>query len=455
MRISYNLHGQNIKDKPRLLAHLRATAPAWVLVMDNLELAREIKAALPATNVIFRAWPDDDIHKRVSPADWVNQKAAAIGGADVWCYTTNEPGFSDDVLNWTNAVIELAAARGLKLCVGNFSSGTPEPDDWHRPAAIRLLHLCDSHRDTVVLGLHEYSGGVITSGMISGSPAFIQPSDWPRRVENVACWHVGRVRLLLQACDWLSVSIKPPRIVITEAGFDDMSDIKTWLDGLLKTPPYTSIRGWKSLWNQWRAWWPTWTPQKAYFEQLKYADNVLYKDTPVEGMLMFSWGASSEMWQQFDVSDANELQGLLEAYANEGTPTAPPPRKYAPGAYTCADTTPFNIRALPSISAGKQGSLMPGDAVKALDVDAVAADGLTWQKFEVTPKAAPNLLITGWIAVTDLDLTPKVTEPPAPPPVVLQFSKAELLALATSHDTAATSHQAIAALYRRLAEKAA
>ena len=440
MRLSYNIHGNNIPDKPRLLAHLQATRPRWVLVMDNLDVAREIKAALPDTNVIFRAWPDDSIHTQVTPEDWVNQKAAAIGTADVWAYTTNEPGFSDEALNWTAAVIEHAAARGMKVCVGNFSSGTPAPDDWHRPASKRLLQMCASHRDTVVLGCHEYGCGVITSGMIGGTPKFIQPSDWPRSVEDVVCWHVGRVRLLLEACDWLAID--PPRIVMTEAGFDDMSDIKAWSDTLLKTPPYSNIRGWKSLWNQWRAWWPTWTPQKAYAEQMKYADSVLYANTPVEGILMFSWGASSEAWEQFDLSYADEFHAALEAYATPVTA-----RRYDPGVYVMTDDTPFNVRPSPSTSGVPRGKLSPGDTVKVLDVDAVMADNLLWQQMDITPKAAPNLTLSGWVAVTDLELTPKVTEPPAPPPTlppITVLTRAELLLLAESHEKIAAMFRAAA-----------
>lgn len=453
MRLSYNIHGQHVRNKPRLLAHLRALTPAWVLIMDNLDLAREIKTALPVTNVIFRAWPDDDVHRRISAQDWVNQKIAAIGGADVWCYTTNEPGFSDEVLTWTNAVIELAAARGLKLVVGNFSSGTPNAEDWHRPAARRLLQLCDQHRASVVLGLHEYACGVITSGIVGGVPSFIQPATWPPDVTNVVCWHVGRVRLLLQALDWMTVGIRPPRIVITEFGFDDMSDVKAWSDTLIRTPPYTNIRGWRSLWNQWRAWWPGWTPQKAYVEQMHYADKVLYAGTPVEGLLLFSWGASSQAWEQFDMEDATEAQALMEQQAV--TPTTPPARKYAPGMYLMAGTTPFNIRALPTTGAPKQGSLMTGDTVKALDVDAVSADGYTWQRFEITPQAAQNLLITGWVAVNDLNLTAKPADPPPPEPALQWFTKAELLQLAEIHTQRALLEEHAAMIYRQAAGRAA
>jgi hypothetical protein len=446
VNLSLNIHAANLNDKPRLMAYLQATQPRWTLVMDSLDVAREIKAALPDCNVIFRAWPDDELVKQMTPEQWVTGTIARLQGADLWAYGGNEMGFSDDVLTWTARVIEQASMRGLKVVVGNFSSGTPNADDFRRPAARWVLDLLDKHRETTVLGLHQYACGVITSGFIGGEPGFIQPETWPRNVADVTMWHCGRDRQLFEACD--QMAIRAPRVVLTEHGFDDMSDIKFWSERLIKTPPYMTVRGWKTLWNQWRAWWPRWTPEKAYAEQLIYADRYIYANTPVEAQLIFSWGASSSQWEQFDMSDAREMQELLIAYANESTA---PARKYAPGVYIGASLSPFNIRDYPGLATAKRGSLMTGDTVTVLDVAPQTLDNYTWQRVTVIPKAAANVEITGWVAVDALELTPKPADPPAPPPpapIIPLFTRAELEALAQHHED-------MAAILRTAAERAA
>jgi hypothetical protein len=450
-RIGLNIHGANISDKPRLIAYLQATQPRWTLVMDSLDVAREIKVALPACNVIFRAWPDDELVKQVTPEQWVTDTIARLQGADLWAYGGNEMGFSDDVLTWTARVIEQASMRGLKVVVGNFSSGTPNADDFRRPAARWVLDLLDKHRETTVLGLHQYACGVITSGFIGGEPGFIQPETWPRNVADVTMWHCGRDRQLFEACD--RMAIRAPRVVLTEHGFDDMSDIKFWSERLIKTPPYMTVRGWKTLWNQWRAWWPRWTPEKAYFEQLKYANEVIYKDTPVEAQLIFCWGASSSRWESFDMSEAREMQELLKVYAAESTaPVEPPARVYEPDTYIYAGVSNYNIRVDAGTASASTGNwLRTGDTVKVLDEQAKKPDIHTWQKVTVVPAIAANLAVTGWIAVSDISLTPKPADPPAPPtpaPIIPLFTRAELEALAQHHE-------AIAAILRTAAERAA
>lgn len=345
-RISYNIHGQNVPDMPRLLQHLQAIQPYAVLVMDNLGLAKELKALLPRTLVIFRAWPDDAIHQQMTPEQWIQHKLSETGGSDLWLYTSNEPGFGDDLLDWTSRLIELTAPRGMKLVVGNFSVGTPRPEEWERPAAVRLLRLLDQHRQTVILGLHEYACGVITSGFIGGEPQFIAPHSWPQTPAALTKWHCGRFSLLVSVCHRLGIGA--PRIVLTEHGFDDVSDIKPWAERLLRDAPYLNVRGWKSLRSQWNAWFGglAWSPERAYFEQLAYADRAIYQQSPVEAQLIFSWGYSSRDWEQFDISQAFEFQSLLENYARQGVPTpAPVVPRAVPPSPTAPGFAPIGVRS--------------------------------------------------------------------------------------------------------------
>jgi hypothetical protein len=185
-----------------------------------------------------------------------------------------------------------------------------------------MLELLDRNRSTMILGLHEYACAIITSGFVGGYPQFIQPNTWPGDVSGTTLWHLGRYKFLVNYCH--SIGINPPRIILTEHGFDDVSDIKPWAERLLQTGPYHNIRGWKSIVNQWNAWFNPlgWSAERAYFEQLSYADRVIYQNSPVEAQCIFSWGHSSQDWDQFDVADALEFQRMLEAYAEQGGPAA-------------------------------------------------------------------------------------------------------------------------------------
>lgn len=339
-RISYNIHAVTPGfDKGKLLAHLTKIRPTWVLVMDGLQVCRDIKASVPECNVIHRAYANENDWDKISPGTWVANKVKEIGGADVWGYATNEAGFSDELLNWFTAVIELAAAVNLKVVVGNCSVGTPEATDWKKPATIAFLKALDKHRDTAVLSLHEYACGTIVSGFMGGWPdnAGVQPKKalvgrnllqtWPKPDEarTMTKFHMGRFNFLLQACT--ALGIKPPRIVCTEWAFDDVSDIKEWADMQPKTPPYTTLRGWRSCVNAWARWYTHWQAQEAFYEQLTWADKNIYQGTPVEGQLIFCWGQSSADWETFNVMDAIDFQKRLETYAlaQSAPPTLPEP----------------------------------------------------------------------------------------------------------------------------------
>lgn len=330
-RIFWNIHAQGVSDTNYLLETARDLQPAWALVMNGLGLAQQIKEAAPGCNVIHRVHPDEENELKVAEAKtWVAQKQAEIGSADVWCYTFNEVGFSDDYLKLTTQIIREATKVGLKVVVGNMSVGTPQPEDWHKPAARELLEALNAHRETAVLGIHEYGCAVATSGFYGGYPdnAGVQPGTpggtnlipqaaWP--TAPYPCYHLGRFKFLLDACT--AMEIPAPRIVLTEHGFDDVSDIKPWTETLVKTAPYETIRAWKSCKDQWAVWYPQWSHEQAYFEQLVYADETLYQGTPVEAQLIFCWGITADRkWESFDVSGAYELYRLLEEHISSNPP---------------------------------------------------------------------------------------------------------------------------------------
>lgn len=337
-RIGLNIHAQRVPDSGKLMRYLADTNPTTVVVLDGVGLAKEIKALLPETMVIIREFGhegDDSLHLQLSPEEFLKQRAHLTDGGKMLLYTTNEPGWDEKIVDWHVRLMELAAKERIPLVVGNFAVGLPGGSDpvgaW--ALARRMLELLDEHRDLFVLGLHEYGCGVMTSGLVGGAPDdpahanYIWPENWPQSVEGLTQFHCGRFNFLIQYCK--QAGIRPPRVVLTEHGMDDLSDIKHWSSKLKVTPGYLNVRGWKSITEQWTDWYGGrgWSAQRAYFEQLKWADKVVYRNSIVEGQCIFSWGHSSNMWEQFDIAEAWELHDLMRAYAKEPVPPVvePPP----------------------------------------------------------------------------------------------------------------------------------
>lgn len=439
-RLSFNVLANAANFQAGKLLNLLARyRVGWLLVMNNLDFARQVKALDPGINVIYRSWPDDDAPTRYGYLERLKDLHQQTAGMDCWLYTNNESGFSDHVLDWSSNL--MLANRNLgyhrKLVVGNFSSGTPNPDDWKRPAARRFIETINANRECVRLGLHEYMGAVWTSGFAGG----IQPEQWPTSVEGISTWHVGRWRFLQQACR--DMGIECPRIIITEHGMDDTSDIKAWLETLIKTPPFLNIRGWKSCVNQWAAWWPGWTAQRAYFEQIKQADKVLYAGSQVEAQLIFGWGDSGG-WEAFDVQDADELHELLIA-AQSVEPAA---GVIPAGWYRSEDPKSWYIRSDAYESAATLGMVLSDDLILVLPEAPRQTAKNTWQRMRVY-KAQPSALeIEGWVA-TGIKLKKQI-EPPPPPPEPepepeFGLTKDDLLKLAALHQQIATIYAAAAA----------
>lgn len=439
-RLSFNVLANADNFKPgKLLDLLARYRVAWLLVMNNIDFARMVKQYDPGIQVIYRMWPDDNAPNDYGYLERLKNMAVQAGDLDCWLYLNNESGFSDHVLDWsTNAMIANRSQHyNRKLIVGNFSSGTPNPDDWKRPAARRFLETINNNHDLVRLGLHEYMGAVWTSGFAGG----IQPEQWPTSVENISTWHVGRWRFLQKACQ--EMGIECPKIVITEHGMDDTSDIKNWLDSLIKTEPYPNIRGWKSCANQWKAWWPSWDAQRAYFEQVKQPDSLIYKDSPVEAQLIFPW-ADSGGWGGLDVQEADEMHELMVEYAKPGLPA---PTLIAAGWYKSDDPEGWNIRCDGTEDAASVGKVTFGDLVLVLPEAHKQTAKNTWQRMRIF-KAQPSTLdIEGWVA-TGIRLK-KSIEPPAPPvtpeaPPVVTLTKDDLAKLATLHRQIAAVYEAAA-----------
>lgn len=331
-RISFNVHADAPNfDRDKLWAYLDTYRPRWLLIMNATKFAFETALRYPDVNVIVRWQGRDDEPLKSWPTakhylDFVKADFAATQydfiPANLWCNVANEAG-DDDVLH--RFFSDLIKQPELRFVVGGYSVGTPSEHRWDE--VIPFLRLCSENRNRCVLALHEYFGVVPTSGFVGGAPNdprhenYIPRSNWPENTSGLVKWHCGRFNFLLQACK--AAGITPPRLILTEHGADDLGDIKGWTDMLPRTPPYQEIRGWRTLWNAWRSLYSgALDVELFYADSLIYLDKAVYKDTPVEAQLVFSW-AAGQQWRPFDISDAGVFLAALKEYA--GVKPTPPP----------------------------------------------------------------------------------------------------------------------------------
>jgi hypothetical protein len=361
-RLSVNAAAQYL-NPTELKSFVKRLDPGAIVIMDGMTLAQDIASMLPTCTVIHRDYStyhgDDDLVNRITPEHWLDTQYN-LGAPHIWRQAGNEMGFTPS-LAWYEKLIQynLTKSNPLRMVIGNFSVGTPEPDAWSK--AHQLLELASKHRDIVIWGSHEYFAAVPTSGFYGGYPDnagvqpgapggknLIHPASWPTNTTNITLWHCGRFRFMLNECQ--KAGIPAPRIILTEHGADDVRDIQGWLDMLQKTAPYTNIRGWKTLVNQWHSSYPQWSAEQAYFEMLAYLDAAVYQNSPVEAQCLFTWSNKAE-WGDFDIAHASTLQNALVAYSVAKSPIpAPPPVVIQPPATTPPGNTASITITIPGLT---------------------------------------------------------------------------------------------------------
>lgn len=366
--IGDNVHAQKMSDadKTAYLEIVKTNQPTLQVVMDGFDFAQQIQNAAPNCIVIHRDYMgvggDDNLCQKMPPEDWLTLQENK-GDFRLYRYTCNESGWNKEVIDWHIRLIKANALKKvpLRLCILNLGVGQPRPEEWEQGK--ELLQLASKYSAWCLIGLHEYASGIITSGFIGGAPDdprhtnFIPVSNWPTpaQAKTMTMWHMGRFKFLNLYCT--SAGIPLPRIAITEFGFDHLGDIEAWLNTLQKTDPYTSIRGWKSLKNQWAAWFNSlgWSSERAYAEMLEYARKAIYENTNVVGMAVFCAYLTGSDWDEFDISKASEFQKWRTTYAQIAAPPVPIPPMEPPKPTEPMVTIPLSL--LVSIRKEMQGDI--------------------------------------------------------------------------------------------------
>lgn len=430
-----NIEAAKLQNRAATIEYYRVVQPTWGLVLDDVQLARDIKAASPSTHVIVRLFRPDGYWYTQTPEDYLKFMDDSHVDDDLWCYVENEAGLN---VAWNLRLVQanMRRANPRHLVICNLSVGTPARKDtfiedlWKE--ATPLLIELNTHRDWLVLGLHEYFNCVPTSGFIGGWPdnAGVEPgkpdgrdlvtfTNWPGRSEarTLSKFHCGRFDFLNRACEQLN--IQPPRIVLTEHGQDDVSDIKAWVEKTVGQ----NIRGFKTLADWWQKTYG-WTLDRAYYEILMYLYNAVYSGTNVEGACIYCHGNNGDpQWLPFNV-EGSGLVERLQAAVVPPIPVQPPKLPDFPADFDqrAIDATLLSVpprlivRSQPGMSSdrletitneGMAGRYIPQLALKPSEIVYESVSGVTGAWLPVLVNKQRGWVFGGYLRVKELENPPE------------------------------------------------
>ena len=287
---------------PAIMDFVEEMQPAVIVAVGDLGWLEEVKEASPDTITLGRLLEDGQTiagDPVVRAREFVYMNAGqylANPGVDYWL-GWNEPDIGDPgQMGWyaafeaerTIAMAEL----GLRVAVGNFSTGTPEAAEFE--AFLPALSVAREY--SAVLALHEYSAPTMFDGVGADIPGH-EAQD-------------GFGALTLRYRYWYEHYLEPNGLVlplvITEAG----------IDGGVLRPQGIVLDGWREFASDPPEGVPALTLE-SYIDQLTWYDSELRRDPYVLGFAIFNVGESDGQWASFDVTAILPyLAGVIEATAN-------------------------------------------------------------------------------------------------------------------------------------------
>lgn len=192
-RLGLNINAEGVRDWRQLLAHIEASDPCAVLIMNGLDRAQEIYDLLGGrTIVIHREYSRQEGSEWIltSPKTQVDRWAAE-GHRDIVRYGgSNEPSYGSKtpfsaLMVREIEMMRLARQAGITVSVGNFGIGRIQPQ-WVENGLLddflRALETYDHY-----LGIHEYTTLALPFGVgvwprtCLENPDCVQPKNWPTR----------------------------------------------------------------------------------------------------------------------------------------------------------------------------------------------------------------------------------------------------------------------------------
>ncbi len=175
MRWCVNLNGLATSNWPQWLAWGREVHPAYILIMDDRDKARQWKTEVG--EVIYRAWHryDTEYHLKVSAKQAADDLARENENViDMWQYFgLNEGGGSWHRLqDWLLEFAELSKARGFKVttCGLALSKLWSDPQFVADGNADPLLHYARANPETFLLDVHGYVTGKLSAAQVPDYP---------------------------------------------------------------------------------------------------------------------------------------------------------------------------------------------------------------------------------------------------------------------------------------------
>jgi len=285
---------------PSVLEFVRESHPAVIVAVADLGWLTDVKAASPETVTLGRFLQSDQSFVG-DPAVRAREFVAANVGryrqfaaVDYWL-GWNEPIVKTaDEMAWYAAFeSERATAMaelGLKVAVGNFSAGNPEPD----LIAGFLPALAVAKEHGGILALHEYSAPSMRDGVGEALPGAPANPQWGSLTLRYRYWydHYLRVHDLVLP------------LVVSEAGIDG---------GVLREAK--GPMGWRDFAGGVDT--PLDQMATSYLEQISWYDDELRRDPYVLGFAIFNIGDTKDKWSTFDVTDLLPRLASLRNSKNE------------------------------------------------------------------------------------------------------------------------------------------
>lgn len=392
-------------DVAELYAHLDIVLPPILTVLDDPEFAVMLKARYPQCDVIWRqnrqyrahggvtSNSDADLHAvyknepgKTNGSDQFLDERERIMNAlgwqrNIFIKLHNETGWSKEALDWQHATTRRAIERRLPVAPGGWAVGNPQVEQI--PEALPTLHLASTNRDMVRYILNEYFAAAWMSGFTHDGVTkpgehlyftrFIPRDKWPTSMENVTAYHCGRIYQWIKFCHSKGLRVL---FGLGEHGPDAVGGedeggkiIDAWRKGLKRTGGYEP-RFYQGLAEQWKVWWPEWTPGEALAHQLMAGSSrVTYNHPDIVGYCYFTERESSAEWERANTERDRTFKTTVEAYVKAESepppvvepPASPPliltpfpadndPRREA-RRLTARNSGTANVRAQPSVNA--------------------------------------------------------------------------------------------------------
>lgn len=389
--LSFNVDGLFITDEEKELLkdYIEKVKPKYILVLNSLPFAVELKKKYSWLNVVYRDMSlieNDNVHRYLTPQTWRNLYASAIHNGLI-AHTTNEPNYSErSYIDFEVQVGLMAVRENFQVVVGNYSTGTPQrSSDIHT-----ILELASDYQRNIILGLHEYAA---TDWHLDWG-GNKNPFSWDK-VPSKYGWIIGRYNYIN---DYSRKRFnKLPRILLTEFGYDTIQShshlqkfFPGYTDRMGVTPSSQAFSVWAKQFGV-----ASW--EEYAYKSIEAMWRNIYKDTNIEGMMLFCFGGQGVWRDNYNFAKHRSLISLLTNNPMKNGVAAMNEGKEFYTASLVSNST-HNIRTAPTTSSRIQGQIKFGDMFVVIEDSFASANGYSWKRVFTN---VSGVFKEGWLALVD------------------------------------------------------